>query len=360
MANGLPNPEDYHFKGTADLVNYAATGNQWAINELAARGYNPQGVKELKWQSQLDENGNIKPQYQLSWGQDVNPNTQAIEELRKRALATGPSAWSQLATQQQGLEEQGLKNATQRQASAAQAQARSSLASKYGLSSAAQERLAKSGMREQMAGLQNVGFQGAQARGNIGLQDEQMRQQMLTSLPGMENQLAQIGLQNKQGNLASQQFNIQNSINENNAKRLFDTNQYNEGMKAWAAKAQGDAMAGGGGGGSWICTEVHKTEPFSPDDIRQLMKLRKYALKNHEKEARLYLYEFAPLISCMKENKVPFGDHIYWLDEVMALSRQDKMEEAYKHYQAYIYQLAERFWPIGQAMADSLTSEEGV
>lgn len=193
--------------------------------------------------------GLMKSQYINEYGSDINPNTQGLEEIRKRALAQGPSQWAQLATKQQGLEEQGLKNATQAQGASAEAQARSAMASKFGLSPAAQGRLATQNMRAQMGNLQNVGFQGAQARGNIGLQDEQMKNQFLNQLPGQENALAGVQMQNRQNKLGQENFNTGNAITQVGLKNAADLNTYNQQMQVYGANKNADAMRNSSTGG---------------------------------------------------------------------------------------------------------------
>lgn len=202
------------------------------------------------YQNNMDQStGLLKPSLQTSWGSDVAPNTQAIEKLRAEGLSNAPSSWAQQALGSQALEEQGLKNSTQAQAASAASQARSSLASKYGLSPAAQERLATQNQRSQMAGLQNVGFQGAQARAAIGTQDAANKQAILSALPSQENALAQVQLANKQGEQQANQFNIAQGVNANNAQNAYNLGQWNQGLQGYASMQTGNAMAASGGGG---------------------------------------------------------------------------------------------------------------
>lgn len=221
------------------------------INALAAQGRNPDGSpKRPEFASLLDpETGMLDEKYRVSWGDDITPDTRAIEAIRERALGTTPSAWYNLALQRQGLEEQGLRQGAQQQAASAQAQGRSALASKMGLSQGAAERMAKQGMRDQLMALQNVGMQGAKSRADIGLQEEQIKNQFLGALPGMETQLAGIGLQNKAGKIGLEEWNIQNALAEKRAKDQADMNAYHEQMQAFASQKQAEAMRNAGGGG---------------------------------------------------------------------------------------------------------------
>lgn len=191
------------------------------------------------WASNLDPStGLLKTSLQSQF----NPDMSGMNAYKDMALGTGASPWAQAQLQNQALQEQGLKNSVGQQGASAEAGARSQLASKFGLSPAASERLATQNQRNQMTNLQNVGFQGAQARGQIGSQDAQNRQQFLAGLPGQQMALAGAQTQN-------QQYNIGNAVNETNAKRANDLNTYNQQMQAWAANKSGDAMRQSGSGG---------------------------------------------------------------------------------------------------------------
>lgn len=195
----------------------------------------------------LDEKGNLKDQYRLSYGGAITPDQQGIQAFRQRALQQGPSSWANLALQRQGLEEQGLRDTTQQQGASAASQARSSLASKFGLSPAAQERLARQQMRDQAMGMQNVAFQGAKSRSDIGLEDERMKNQFLQQLPQQDLAFANQAMQNRQAELDVNKYNIGQAVGDvarQNAQRL---GVYNEQMREWAAGRQADSMSGGGG-----------------------------------------------------------------------------------------------------------------
>lgn len=225
-----------HFN-TQQLLDAASKGNPYVAAEMQKRGLNPDGSPiRPEWESQQGADGLLKDPYKIA--ADLSVDQRGLEKYRERALGTGDSAWAKLAKEQQGLEEAGLRDKLGQQAGSAQAQARSSLAMRGGLSGGAAERIAKSGARDQMAGAQNLAAQGAMARGNIGLQDEQMRTQMLGNLPGMELQAMQPQLQNKN----IQQWNIDKALNENLQKRAFETNKYNQKMQAWAGQGQAQAI----------------------------------------------------------------------------------------------------------------------
>lgn len=202
------------------------------------------------WASNLDPNtGLLKSNLTTQWGPDVTSDQRGIDAYRDMALGTGASPWAQAQLASQKLDEQGLSQAAQQQNASAGAQARSGLASKYGLSSGANTSLAKQQMKNNAMALQNVGFQGAQARAGIGAQDAANRQGFLQGLPGQDLAQANLAMQNKTGNLANQQYNINNAVNETNAKRAADLNAYNQQMAAYGSNQNANAMQAQGSGG---------------------------------------------------------------------------------------------------------------
>lgn len=196
-----------------------------------------------EFQSNIDDStGLLKSPYNLDPSKYYNNQETAVQALRDRALGTGPSAWQTAALQQQGLNEQGAKNAAQQQGAAGLANARSGLASRGGLSGGAAERLAGQASRDQMAALQNVGFKGAQDRANIGLQDQQMKNEFLTTLPGQEQNLAL-------GNIGVANTNIQRALADKAAKNTADMDAYKEQLAAYGGRQQGQAIRQSSGNG---------------------------------------------------------------------------------------------------------------
>lgn len=168
-----------------------------------------------------DATGLLKQPYQLQ----NNLNTQALDQLRTETLNQGPSKWSQLQRQMQG-DDIAASTASQVQ------QAKSGLASAGGLRSGAGERLAQSGMRQGLMGRQSM-------QANLANQDEQNRLTNLRALPGMELQAAQYGQD-------TNKYNIDGAKTEMLQRRAFDSNQYNESMRAWAAQKTAAATPSSG------------------------------------------------------------------------------------------------------------------
>lgn len=204
------------------------------------------------FESQIDPaTGLLKKPYQLEYGPEIKADQRGIEAFRNRALQEGPSAWQNLALKQQGLEEKSARENLAQQGASAAAQARSNLAMRGGLSGGAAERLAMNQARAGMAGQQQLGAQGAQARANLALQDEQMRNQFLSQLPQQDLAQANLAMQNRSGQLGVQEKNIAGALSDKQAQRQADLSKYQEQMKAYSAKQAGQAMreAGGSGGG---------------------------------------------------------------------------------------------------------------
>lgn len=198
----------------------------------------------------------------------INLNTQGLDALRQKATQTGPSAWANLATQQEQQGEQTQRNQAVQGAAGNAAAARSGLAMQGGLTSGARERMATSGTNAANAAQQNIGAAGAAARTGISTQDEQNKNSLLTQLPGAEVQALQPqlqktsmweglaqqeGAQNQQNqqfnaanNLNAQQYNSSQAIGENRNVQQQGIDAYNNQMKNWAANQQANATANSG------------------------------------------------------------------------------------------------------------------
>lgn len=188
---------------------------------------------------------------------DIQLNTQGLEAIRGKALATGPSAWAQMATQKQQQEESQQRGQSAQQGAAAQAQARSQLAMRGGLSGGARQRLAMQGARDQAQAGQQIGAQGQSARAGIGLQDEQTKNQMLSQLPGQELAALQPAMQKasawqqmaqgEQGQaIQREQFNTTAALQQQQNQNQANMGLYQEQMKSQASERQARATENAG------------------------------------------------------------------------------------------------------------------
>jgi hypothetical protein len=188
------------------------------------------------------------PNYNLKAGPDVLLDKRGLNAVRDRALATGPSAWAGLAAKNQALEEAKARDRAGANAAAGSAQARAALASKRGLSGGAAERLAGTSARDLMMSRQGVGQAGQTARAQIGLQDEQQKMDLLKQLPGMEVQALDPEFKNRQMNVDTSKYNIDQALKDKYTEDQAKQNEYQEQMKAWAANEQANSIMRAGGG----------------------------------------------------------------------------------------------------------------
>lgn len=182
--------------------------------------YDERGRPILRnFDSQLGSDGMISSQYQLQPTLD----RRALESVRTEALR-GPGELSRYS--QMALTQGQNQNASQ--VAGQTSQAMNNLAMQGGLRTGARERLAQSGMRQNLLGNQSV-------LQNVQMQDELNRQKYLNMLPGMELQTAQY-------DNALQDKNINRSLTELNQGRDFDKFRYGQAMQAYGADKSSEAM----------------------------------------------------------------------------------------------------------------------
>jgi hypothetical protein len=201
--------------------------------------------------SMLGDGGKLKDQFSFASkiGPGVNLDQSALSEIRNRAMSQGPSAWAQLAQQQQQLQEQsGLDNAA-RGSVQAQNQAYNSLRSRGGLSAGQRERMAMQGQRDLMNQTQGVRGQGAQDRLKISLQDQQSKDQMLSQLPQADMAAANFAQSQRAYSNDAQKFDLNNAMNDVRGFNAYQADGYGKAMQEWGAAKTADAQARASGGG---------------------------------------------------------------------------------------------------------------
>lgn len=220
------------------------------VAALQAQGYDSTGRPlAAQWNSLLDGSGNLQDKYKLNAQPDVQIDPRAMDAIRQSALRTGPSAWANMAMEKQKLEELSMMDKARQQSAGAQAQNLNALMMRGGLSGGARERMARAASRDQAMGAQGVYRQGQMDRMGINLQDEQNRRQDLNQVANLDFQKANLDSNNRAYRTQVDTMNLQSLLKENEAKRMWDANQYNEKMRAWAAGKQADAQREAGGGG---------------------------------------------------------------------------------------------------------------
>ncbi len=212
----------------------------------------------------LNPDGSVKSQFQLNYDSilpqvrgeldGVSQDMGAYNAIRDRALGTGTSPWLALQQQGLGLKLDQMRDDGQVASGSANAQAMSQLARTGGLSGGARERVARFGAQNANAENQRIARFGAEQGNQFQVQDELMKQQALNQLSGLDQQnfdnsmgkantyINALG-QDQLGKAKMDEYNLATSKDELTAKRLFDTNQYNEKMRAWGAGKTADAQA---------------------------------------------------------------------------------------------------------------------
>lgn len=199
---------------------------------------------------------------------NIQLDKKGLEELRKRALATGDSESAKYLLEKQALDERVAGDKAVRGAQSAETTARGNLASSGGLSQGARERIAKDAMRNLTSAKQDVTLSGIGQRLGVRSQDEANRLDLLKMLPGAEIQALQPDLQkttmwgtmadseagreqnldlaNRNYRTSVDQFNINTTMKIKEAEDAVRMKKYEEDMKKYAADRTANAQADSG------------------------------------------------------------------------------------------------------------------
>jgi len=182
--------------------------------------------------SMLDkETGLLPDKYKLLAGLDSEA---AAKKFQEEALSAGPTTWAQLQLQQQAAEQAKGLDTLAKQAQGGVAGAQSRLAMRGGLSSGAAERLAGGGARDLLAAQQAAQGAGEQQKLGILAQDAATKQAMLSKAADMGIDVGK--------------YNLGNVYQQKQMEEAAKLQDYQEQMKAYAAKKAGMATILGGGG----------------------------------------------------------------------------------------------------------------
>lgn len=246
---GWTNDPDAYMNYTTLLQKINTINSQKATalqnQNMASQGLNPDGSPiRPTFESMIDpQTGLLKQPYQLQAQPDIKVDQRAVDEIRNRALEKGPSAWAKMMLDKQGVEQTDALDKNRAQSAGAMDQNLSALMMRGGASSGARENLARLANRDQANSAQSVYRQGQLDRSNIGLQDQQQKNQFLQLVPQLDFQNAQVANANRDYSTNVQQKNIAAALADIEAKRNFDMGTYSEQMKKWAAGKQADAQA---------------------------------------------------------------------------------------------------------------------
>lgn len=188
------------------------------------------GITRPEYASLADSTGQLKSQFKIDPYQ-----SEALQQLKSQALAQGPSAWSNLQTQQQQLEQQKALGNAQKMSMQGANQAQGMLARGGGLRGGASTLLARQAQRDLMNQGQNISGQGMGQR--LGIQ-----QQDLARKEGLLGKLGEMDVNAQQANVGA--------LTQNNSNQAqFDLAKYKEQMAAWATGKSANAQRAAAGGG---------------------------------------------------------------------------------------------------------------
>lgn len=231
-----------------DPFNMSGWNNQAPVDTTGAQpgypsylhGYDPSSMSLFNM-----EQGGIN-------GIDTATGKSAADAFTQQAMRTGPSAWANLATNKSDQDTRASQSQASAYGAGQTAQAQSGLAANGGLDSGARERIARSGSKATMDQQQKLAGQNIQNKMQIGMNDEQNRISQLAQAPSVQNTANQ-GQFQQQGMLDSARgADVGHQLQETQNQNLFNMNQYDAQMAAWAASKQSDATINSGkshGGG---------------------------------------------------------------------------------------------------------------
>lgn len=217
---------------------------------MSSQGLNVDGSPIRKEYSSIgDGKGSLNDAYTLHGAKDINVNKEGIDAVRKMALRKGPSDWTNMMLEKQGIQAGANRDDLSSKLAGSRSQAMSDLAMRGGLSGGARERMAANSMRESNLARQSLSRNEALDKTNLLADDEKSRVNLLTQMPGLENEASKSDFANREYSTTVSKYNLDNVLKDKSAKDAWDSNTYNEQMKKWASDAQANATASSGGGG---------------------------------------------------------------------------------------------------------------
>lgn len=236
-------PRDYVIGGrkyTANTPAEAIRLEQLRTKEASAGAGRPDAPI---WASLLGKDGMMDAKYQLSGSvADSLADDAGYNKFEQEALRDGPSTMAEMMLQRQDLDRKDQIGDISSQYQMGVQNAMDSLASQGGSYSGAGERIGASSIRDMLSARQGARNESNKNRLGILAQDEQNRIGQLQNLSGMEMDRNRLTLQGKE-------FDINNSLKENDAKRTNAYNMWEKETETWASNKQADAQARAAGGG---------------------------------------------------------------------------------------------------------------
>jgi hypothetical protein len=122
---------------------------------------------------------------------------------------------------------------------------------------------------------------------------------------------------------------------------------------------------GGGGGGTWLCTAINKHVGMDEREKLDVIRLRKYALENHETMMLFYLNQGDGLVKAIEVEEGGLVEEFYarlktnMLTPCLELVREKKLEEAYELYRDYTTELFNHYTPGLELPKETKVDTEG-
>lgn len=248
-SNGMQMSNDDYNRSAQEQSGRMAKENEAAANHtrMAAQGLGDDGSPiRQAFDTLVDpSSGRLKDGYTLNT-QALDPTQwEGYSKYKNEALRTGPSAWAGLQNQTVNNQMMGNKEAAARQAMSSMNQGNSALAMRGGSSAGARGLAARSSGRDLLNARQTAQRAGDTNLLGVATTDESNRVGQLANLATTEQS---IGTYNNTLDAKTKEYNINNMMHENDAKRSYNDLTYTEQMKKWAADKQAQATANSGGG----------------------------------------------------------------------------------------------------------------
>lgn len=345
--SGISRPHGGYTTSPGSPANYSRTRRQ--RYSTTGKPLAPELQSQINPETgMLDDQFNISGQLRTDL-EGSRANALALDTLRQRALERGPSAWAQLATQNQRAEELDASERGDRQALGAAATARGALARSVGSTAGSRERLARQSQRDLMAGRQELSRQGIANRLQIGMQDQELKTDMLKSVPGFDLQYADQLMKEAQMNATARGFDVKNSLDTKQYEDEWMQNTFDKAGKIYAgeetAKAQTEAARIQEDDDSWLCTEAGKVKEYTDEDKKALLALTRFAFKKDRKQTRFYFNECHKLVDKMKHHRADWARNSIFIANVLKLVKRGQLEAAFQLYVRTTYNLINKFWP---------------
>ena len=162
-----------------------------------------------------------------------------FQKFGMESMREGPSKGTQFALKQNAMGATKGRDQAMRGAQGLADNATAQLSMKGGLGAGARENIQKYATDVGMEGMNAADANASNSRANLLIADEAQRVGQLGQAVGMQNQQNQFDYGLQAGNLARQR-------GEYDRRNMFNMNNYNERMRAWAAGKQAQATADSG------------------------------------------------------------------------------------------------------------------